>query len=109
VILVGSVGCGRVAEQLRNLDWDVQNLPITERLICAVLARKPAAVVLPIATGRESGYLLAAKLRAGKKKPRVVLVAPSRTADAEHFAKFVGAALITEKDEPSRFVQAVAG
>lgn len=107
-VLVGGAGC-RVADQLRGLEWEVCALPFGERLACAVLARKPAVVVVPTATDRESGYLLAAKLRSAKRKPRVVLVAPARTPEAERFAKFVGATLVAEKDDAGALVRAVVG
>lgn len=107
VVLVGGMGAARVAEQLRALDWDVHNIPTGDDLACTVLMRRPNAVLLPVETGWETGYLVAAKLRKAKPKMRIVLVAPVRTSQAERFAKFVGAILVTEKEGVSKFVSAV--
>jgi hypothetical protein len=110
VVLVGGVGggaAGKLAEQLRKLDWDVFAVQADEGIACTVLARRPSAVVIPVETGWESGYLLAAKLRKAKPKLKVVLVAPARSADAERFAKFVGATLVAEVDGAGRLVGAV--
>ena len=97
------------AEQLRKLDWEVLTVPAGDDLACAVLARKPSVVVLPAETGWESGYLVAAKLRASRKKLRVVLVTPTRTSDGERFAKFVGAALVAEPEGTAKLATAVTG
>jgi hypothetical protein len=109
VVLVGGANCVRVAEQLRKLDWEVVVVPAGDDLACAVVARKPSVVVLPVETGWESGFLVAAKLRAARKKLRVVLVAKARTPEAERFARFVGAALVTDADGPAKLVNAVTG
>lgn len=109
VALVGGAGCGRVTEQLRKMDWEVMAVPAGDDLACAVLARKPSVVVLPVETGWESGYLVAAKLRAARKKLKVVLVTRGRTAEGEKFAKFVGATLVTDTDGAGKLVTAVTG
>jgi hypothetical protein len=106
-VLVDGVGGSRVSDQLRKLDWEVLSVPAGDDLACSVLARKPAVVVLPVETGWESGYLVAAKLRAAKRKVKVVLVAPARTAEAERFARFVGATLLTDADGANKIVGAV--
>jgi hypothetical protein len=98
---------GKAAEQFRKLDWDVCAVPAGEDIACAVLARRPNVVIVPAETGWESGYLLAAKLRKAKPKLRVILVAPTRTPEAERFAQFVGATLVAETDGPGRLVSAV--
>ena len=102
----GSAG-GVVAEQLRTLDWDVFAVPADEDVACTVLARRPTVVVIPVETGWESGFLLAAKIRKAKPRVKVVLVAPTRTAEAERFAKFVGATLVA--DGEADLVGAVTG
>jgi biotin carboxylase len=110
LVMVGGVGggtAGKVAEQFRKLEWDVCAVPTSEDLACAVLARRPSAVVIPVETGWETGYLLAAKLRKAKPRMKVVLVAPTRTAEAERFAKFVGATLVAETDGAAKLVSAV--
>ncbi|MCE9566152.1 MAG: hypothetical protein K8U57_29370 [Planctomycetes bacterium] len=106
-VLVGKVGCASVSDQLRKLDWDVLNVPTSDDLACAVIARKPSVVVLPVGLDGESGYLVAAKLRATKRKLKVVLVGATRTPEAERFAKFVGAAFVAETDGAGKLVNAV--
>jgi hypothetical protein len=105
VVLVGGVGDKRLTEQLRALDWDVASVPAGDDLACSVLARRPSAVVLPVETGWESGYLLAAKLRKAKPKLKVVLVAANRSFISERFARFVGATLLTESEIATRLAQ----
>jgi len=107
-VLVGGAGSARLAETLRKLDWEVFSVPAGDDLACAVLARKPAAVVLPVETGWESGYLVAAKLRAARKKLKVILLAKVRTDEGERFAKFVGATLVTDA-EGVRVANAITG
>ncbi len=109
VVLVGGLGTERMTELLRSQDWEVLSLPACDDLACTIAARKPTVVVLPVRTGWESGYLVAAKLRAAKRKLRVVLVAPSRTEEAERFSRFVGAVLVTEGDSPTKLAHAVTG
>ncbi len=96
-VVVDGAGCARVADRFRNLDWDVAAVPAGPDLACAILARKPAVVVLPLETGWESGYLVAAKVRAARPKTRVVLVAAARTPWTERFARFVGATLVVAR------------
>jgi hypothetical protein len=112
LVFVGGVGggaAGKVAEQLRKLDWDVFAVQADEEIACTVLARRPSVVVIPVETGWETGYLLAAKLRKAKPRLKVVLVAPTRTVDAERFAKFVGATLVAEGEGTAKLVTAVRG
>ena len=112
LVLVGGVGggaAGKVAEQLRKLEWDVFAVQADEDIACTVLARRPSVVVIPVETGWETGYLLAAKIRKAKPRVKVVLVAPLRTPDAERFAKFVGATLVAETDGATKLVSAVTG
>ena len=66
-------------------------------------------MVLPVETGWESGYLVAAKLRAAKRKLKVVLVAPQRTDEAERFARFVGATLVADADGAAKVLNAMTG
>ena len=106
-VLVGKTGSASVSDQLRKLDWDVMTVPTSENLACAVLARKPSVVVLPLGLDGESGFLVAAKLQATKRKLRVVLVGATRTPEAERFAKFVGAAFVAETDGVGKLVNAV--
>ena len=111
VLTCGAAGgaSGTVAAQFRDRDWDVFSVSASEDLACAVLARRPTAVVVPAETGLESGFLLAAKLRKAKPRVRIVLLAPNRTAEAERFAKFVGATLVAESDGTAGLVSAVTG
>lgn len=89
------------------LDWDVLSIPGGDELACGIMARKPSVAVLPAGLDRESGYLVAAKLRAGKRKIRVVLMAATRTPEAERFARFVGATLVATTDGMSKLVEAI--
>jgi hypothetical protein len=108
LVLVGTVA-GKLSDAFRKLDWDLYSVPAGSEIACSVLARRPSAVILPIETGWESGYLLAAKLRSAKPKLKVVLVTPTRHPEAERFARFVGAALVAETDGTNRLVRSVTG
>jgi hypothetical protein len=108
LVLVGAAGT-KIADNLRQLDWDVCSLPVGNDLASAILARRPSVVVLPGDTGWESGFLLAAKLRKAKPKLRVVVVTQARKAEDERLARFVGAALVAETDAASKLVNAVTG
>jgi hypothetical protein len=84
----------RVAGQFDRIGWEV--CAATEEKVPALSVRKnPAAVLLPVEGGVESGYLACAKLRIVRPKLRVVLVG-ERTPRAERFARFVGASLADE-------------
>jgi len=108
VIVGASVFSGNAADQFRKLGWDVFTVAAAADLAGAVLAKKPNAVLLPVETGAESGHLIAAKLRKAKPKLKVVLVDSNRAAEAERFAKFVGAAYAAESDGAAKVVAAVA-
>jgi hypothetical protein len=109
-VLVGnSVFAANAADQFRKLGWDAFGIPAGDDLACAILARKPNAVLLPVETGGESGYLVAAKLKKAKPKLRVMLVGAARTPEAERFAKFVGAAFAAEAEGAGRAVSVVTG
>jgi len=109
IVFVGGVVADHIAEQFRDLDWEVLNVPTGNDLACAVLARRPSAVLLPVDTGWESAFLVAAKLRASRRKPKVVIVAHNHTAEAARFAKFVGAVLVPDADGATRMLHAVTG
>ena len=109
VVLVGGAGSAAARLRFQQLGWDALHLPAGSDLVPAVLARRPLAVLLPIDTGWESGYLLAFKLKKARPRLRVALVAPTREPGAERFARFVGATLLAETDPPARWVSAVAG
>ncbi len=106
-VLVGMAGCDSLVSQLRKVEWDVITMPSGDELACTVLARKPTVVVLPVGLDWESGFLVAAKLQASKRKPKVVLVATTRTPEAERFAKFVGATFVAVSDGVAKLVEAV--
>ncbi len=85
----------RTAEHLRRLGWDIC-LAATGADLPSLAARKnPAAVLLPVEAGGESGFLTCAKLRLMRPRLRIVLVGAA-TPRAERFARFVGAGFATE-------------
>ena len=108
LVLVGATGT-KATDTLRQLDWDICPVPVGNDLACAILARRPSVVVLPVDTGWESGFLLAAKLRKAKPKLRVVVVTPARKSADERLARFIGAALVAETEGASKLVNAVTG
>ena len=96
VVLGGGPGFApETAEQLRQHGWDVCSAGTTDNLHALALRKNPAAVVLPVETGGESGFLTCAKLRLMRPKLRVVLVGEP-TPRAERFAGFVGGGFATE-------------
>ena len=109
VIVGNSLFAANAADQFRKLGWDVCTIVGGDDLACAVLARKPNAVLLPADTGTESGHLIAAKLRKAKPKLKVVLIGEKRSGEAERFAKFVGATFAAETDGASRVVAGITG
>ena len=109
VVVGNSLFAANAADQFRRLGWDVCLIPGGTDLACAVLAKKPNAVVLPEKTGAESGHLVAAKLRKAKPKLKVVLVGEKRSGEAERFARFVGAAFAAESDGACRVVAGITG
>jgi hypothetical protein len=84
-----------IADRLRRLGWDACAAS-EEDLHVFTMKKNPAAVILPAEGELESGFLTCAKLRLTIPKLRVVLVG-TPTAEAERFAKFVGAKLATEE------------
>jgi hypothetical protein len=108
LVTVGSFA-GRAADSFRTRDWDVCPVSAGSDLVCAIMGRRPSAVVLPVETGWESGYLIAAKLRKVKPRLRIVLVANARKPGDDRFARFVGATLVAEADGIGRLVNTVMG
>jgi hypothetical protein len=109
VVVGNSLFAANAADQFRKLGWDACTIVEGDDLACAVLAKKPSAVILPAETGPESGNLVAAKLKKAKPKLKVVLVGTERTLEAERFAKFVGASFAVEADGAGRVVAGIAG
>jgi len=107
VILVGSTIHDVNALDLHTENCDIMTLPVSDKITCAVLARKPSVVVLPECLDQESGYLVAAKLRAAKPRLKVVLIAATRTPEAERFAKFVGVTFVAYTDGASKLAEAI--
>jgi len=109
VVVGNSVFAANAADQFRKYGWDVCILTRAEDLTSAVLAKKPNAVLLPSQTGVESGHLIAAKLKRAKPKLKVVLVDDKRSAEAERFARFVGASFAVEADGAGKVVSGIVG
>jgi hypothetical protein len=86
--------------------WEVVNVS-TADAVRAAIAKKPTAMLLPDQTGVESGYLIAAKVLEARRKLKVVLVGATRTAQAERFAKFLGAGFIAETDGVNKLFAAL--
>jgi hypothetical protein len=85
-----------LADRLRRLGWDACAAASADDLQVFAMKKSPATVVLPAEGELESGFLTCAKLRLTIPKLRVVLVG-TPTAQAERFARFVGARLATEE------------
>jgi DNA-binding response OmpR family regulator len=85
----------RAADVLRGMGWDVCSAAAGNDLGTLAARKNPAAVLLPVETAGESGYLLCAKLRLTRPKLKVVLVGEP-TERAQRLARFVGAGLATE-------------
>ena len=109
VVVGNSTFAGNAADQFRKLGWEAFTIAAEDGLAPNVLAKKPNAVLLPVDAGAESGHLIAAKLRKVKPKLKVVLLGGKRTAEAERFAKFVGATFAVESDGAGKVVAVVTG
>lgn len=96
VLSSGSAFAELMAEALRARGWDVHTVR-SEEAVKAAIKKNPAAVVVPVCAGAESGFLTAAKIRKAKPRLKVVLVG-ERTAKTEKLAKFVGAEFAAEAD-----------
>jgi CheY-like chemotaxis protein len=108
LILGGRAFAARMAAHLRDLGWDVHAAADGAEARRLALRKRPYAVLLPVDAEGESGYLTCAKLRQALPRVKVVLVGRERTAEAERFAGFVGAAFATESgvvDELNRLVR----
>ncbi len=57
---------------------------------------RPQAVVLPLSTPWESGWLTAAKLRVDQQELPIVLVAPEVTPNMDRLAEFAGVTVVAE-------------
>ena len=96
VVLGGEPGFAtRTADMLRRIGWDVCTASTSNDLYDFALRKNPLAVVLPVETAGESGYLTCAKLRLTKPKLKVVLIGEP-TERGRQLAGFVGADLISE-------------
>lgn len=97
----------RLAPLLRDLGWEVHTAADGAEARRLAHGKRPSAVLLPVESEDESGYLTCAKLRQCLPRVRVVLVGREKTVEGVRFADFVGAALATEAtvvDELHRLV-----
>lgn len=85
------------AEYLYLMGLDVISAGSSEALHSLAVRSRTAAVVLPIETAGESGFLTCAKLRLCRPKLNVVLVGEP-TPRSLKFARFLGADLAAESD-----------
>lgn len=98
VVLAGGPGFAvRAAEYLYLMGLDVISAGSAEALHSLANRSRTAAVVLPVESTSESGFLTCAKLRIVRPKLKVVLVG-SPTARSLKFARFLGVDLATEAD-----------
>ncbi len=98
VVLAGGPEFAKhAAEYLYLMGMDVCSAGTAEALHSLAIRSRTAAVVLPVETAGESGFLTCAKLRLSRPKLKVVLVG-SATGTSERFAKFLGADFATEAD-----------
>jgi DNA-binding response OmpR family regulator len=108
LVVGGWAFAARLAAHLRDLGWDVHTATDAAEVRRLAHRKKPYAVLLPVEAMDESGYLTCAKLRQCLPRVKVVLVGRERTAEAERFAGFVGAAFATDTavvDELHRLVR----
>jgi DNA-binding response OmpR family regulator len=98
-----------LADHFRKQGWDVHTAATGADTIRLALRKRPAVVLLPTDADGESGFLICAKLRRALPRLRVILVGPTRTAEAEKFAGFVGAAFAAETEDPAELFRVVAG
>lgn len=96
VVVAGGVLAGRVAELLRTHGWDVHTAETADAAAHLAEHKHAAAVLLPVVTESESGYLSCVKLLQTRPGLTVILVGRERTAWAEHLAAFVGGTFATE-------------
>jgi len=87
----------RAAEYLYLMGLDVISAGSADVLHSLAVRSRTAAVVLPIETAGESGFLTCAKLRLCRPKLKVVLVG-SPTDRSRRFARFLGVDFATEAD-----------
>ena len=98
VVIGGGPGFALGAsERLQRLGWDVYTVANGDDLHALTARKNPAAVLIPVSAGLESGYLTCTKLRLTRPRVRVVLVG-EMSPRAIRFAGFVGAGLTTEAD-----------
>jgi ActR/RegA family two-component response regulator len=91
----GSAFAARAAERFLSRGVDVCTALALDDLHSIAAKKNPTAIVIPVETAGESGYLTCAKLRLTRPKMRVVLVGEATPA-AERLARFVGARFATE-------------
>ena len=98
IVIAGRPGfAARAAEYLYLLGLDVCEADSPADLHALAIRHRTAAVVLPIESCGESGFLTCAKLRLTRPKLKFVLVGEA-TPRIERFARFVGAGFATEED-----------
>ena len=96
VVLGGEPGfAAGTADMLRRIGWDVCMASTSDDLYDFAVRKNPLAVMLPVETAGESGYLTCAKLRLTRPKLKVLLIGEP-TERARQMAGFVGANLTSE-------------
>lgn len=81
-----------LSHQLRARGWRAVIAETASAVHTLAERMRAAIVVLSVDRPEESGFLTCAKLREGKRKPRVVLVAEKVSEGRDAFAAYVGAA-----------------
>lgn len=109
VVLAGRFAlAAKLADQFRQLGWEVHTVPAGRDVYAAAAAADPHAVLVSEVGGDESGYLACAKLRRTQPNLKVVVVGSERTPKREALALFVGAGFVTEADGVNGLVAAVS-
>ncbi len=93
-----AVQCGRY---FRRLGWEVRLVASAAEAYRLVATFNPRAIVLDTELPDESGWLTCAKITLVNPGPKVILLAPARTAEAQEQTREVKAAALFTRDQPA--------
>jgi hypothetical protein len=95
------------ADRLRASGYEIAFAPSAEDARRSAVGRVDTAVVVPLATEAEGGFLTMAKIVTALPTAKVILVAPAADERISQFAEFIDAKIAFETDGPEALFAAV--
>jgi hypothetical protein len=96
-----------IAEKLRARGYEVAFLPTAEHARRGAVGRTDTAIVVPLASEADGGFLTTAKIVTALPTAKVVLVSPFEDDRVRQFAEFIDANVTFESDGPELLLKTI--